>query len=383
MHKILILNNDLELGGIQKSLIDFLEYLTSRGGYEINLVLWQKGGVLREKIPASVNVIEREYVQTWDFITKEKSLIKKVRLFAQYLKFNFYARMIKKPWLFYPRIKQHYNTVISYTQTGYPRFYAIDNVSADKKYLWYHHGSYESTGAVYKLDKEYYGEFNKLVTVSSANKQMLKKYFPEYSDNLLVVPNIINVKEVIFNSQMKVSDFNKTVGIFNFVTVGRLSKPKGIDLAIDIATELKKQGLKFKWYFIGDGDTFLEISETINQRHLGDVCVLLGSKENPYPYMKLADLYIQTSYVESQCITIYEALVLKKIIVATDLPPLKDALRNGKLGVLCEPDTMKFAQKIINILNDEVAQTNLIEAVEKHKVSNDIAYQTINELLKI
>lgn len=383
MHRILILNNDLDLGGIQKSLIDFLEYLTSRAGYEIHLVLWQKGGVLREKIPASVNVIELAHVKTWDFITKEKSLIKKGRLFAQYLKFNFYSRIIKKPWLFYPKIKQHYNTVISYSQNGYPRFFAIDNVSADKKYLWYHHGSYESTGAVYKLDKEYYGKFNRLVTVSSANKQMLVQYFPEYSDKFVVIPNIINVNEVISNANQEISDYSHTEGIFNFVTVSRFSKEKGINLAIDIATQLKKQGLKFRWYFIGDGDTFVKIAEAIKQRNIGDVCVLLGSKENPYPYMKLADLYIQTSYVESQSITIYEALALKKLIVTTDLPALKDALQNGKLGVLCEPDAVKFTQKIINILNDKVAKTKLTEAVEKYNVSNDIAYQNINELLQI
>lgn len=383
MHKILILNNDLELGGIQKSLIDFLEYLTSRGGYEIHLVLWQKGGVLRKKIPASVNVIELAHVKTWDFITKEKSLIKKVELLAKYLKFNFYARMIKKPWLFYSKIKQHYNTVISYSQNGYPRFFAIDNVSADNKYLWYHHGSYESTGAVYKLDKEYYGKFNSLVTVSSANKQMLIQYFPEFSDKFVVIPNIINVNEVISNANQEISDYSHTESIFNFVTVSRFSKEKGIDLAIDIATQLKKQGLKFRWYFIGDGDTFVEIASAIKQRNIGDICVLLGSKENPYPYMKLANLYIQTSYVESQSITIYEALTLKRLIVTTDLPALKDALQNGKLGVLCEPDAIKFAQKIINILNDNAAQTKLKEAVEKYNVSNDIAYQSINELLQI
>lgn len=379
MQKILIINNDLDIGGIQKSLIDFLKYLVSRG-HEIDLVLWQKDGVLQEKIPPSVNVIEREFVNTWENIVEENNFFKKVQLFAAYLKFNFYAKIVKKPWLFYAKIKQHYNTAVSYSQNGYPRFYAIDNISADKKYLWYHHGVYDTTGVTYKLDKKYYGKFNRLVTVSSVNKEMLIEHFPEYRDKFFVVPNIINVNEVILNSNQKVADFIKTDGIFNFVTVSRFSKEKGIDLAIEIAAELKKQGIKFKWYFIGDGDTFLETTKMIKQRFLEDECILLGSKENPYPYMKLADLYIQTSYVESQSITIYEALALKKIIVTTNLPALCSALQNGKLGVLSNPETTCFVQEIKKILFDKSIQNKLIEAVEQHIVCNDIAHEAINEL---
>jgi len=379
MHKILIVNNDLDIGGIQKSLIDFLKYLVGLG-YEIDLVLWQKGGVLREKIPTSVTIIEREYVHTWKDVLKEKNLFKKVKLLAAYLGFNFYAKIIKKPWLFYAKMKQHYNIIIAYCQNGYPRFYAIDNVSGDKKYLWYHHGSYDKTGEHYKLDKKYFGKFNRLVTVSSANKQMLAEHFPEFKDKFFVVPNIINVNEIILNSKEKVSDFNKTDGIFNFVTVSRFSKEKGIDLAIEIAAQLKKEGVKFRWYFIGEGATFLEMKKMIKQKNLEDICLLLGSKENPYPYIKLADLFIQTSLVESQSITIYEALVLKKIIVATNLPALNEALHHGKLGVLCKPEATCFVEKIKNILFDTSVQNKIKEAVDKNIVCNDNTYKAIDEL---
>lgn len=379
MQRILIINNDLDIGGIQKSLIDFLKYLVNKG-HKIDLVLWKKKGPLLEKVPASVNIIEREYVNTWRNMAQEKNLFKKIKLFAAYLRFNFYAKIIKKPWLFYDKMQQHYNSVVAFSQNGYPRFYAIDNVSADKKYLWYHHGSYDSKGVTFKLDKKYYGKFNRLVTVSSANKQMLLRHFPEYSDKFFVVPNIVNVNEVILHSNEKVADFNKTDGIFNFVTVSRFSKEKGIDLAINIATQLKKEGIKFRWYFIGEGDTFLEIREMIKQRKLEEVCILLGSKENPYPYMKQANLYIQTSYVESQSITIYEALALKKLIVTTNLPALNCALQYGKLGVLCNPQTTCFVEKIKNILFDTSVQNKIKEAVDQNIICNDSAYKAIDEL---
>jgi|TARA_B100000795_G_scaffold269958_1_gene261368 glycosyltransferase involved in cell wall biosynthesis len=379
MHKILIVNNDLNIGGIQKSLIEFLIHLVSLG-HEIDLVLWQKDGVLLDQVPSSVHIIDREYVNNWKNIVEEKFFFKKVQLFLDYLKFSFFAKIIKKPWLFFPKVKKYYNTAIAYSQNGYPLFYTIDNVSADSKYLWYHHGSYDVAPETYKLDKKYYGKFDKLVTVSTANKQMLLEHFPEYRDKFFVVPNIINVEKVILSSTKKVLDFNKKEGVFNFVTVSRFSKEKGIDLAVEIATDLKKQGLKFNWYFIGDGDTFLEIKKIIKQTDIEDVCILLGSKENPYPYMKLADLYIQTSYVESQSITIYDALALKQLIVTTNLPALNDALQQGELGVLCSPEKKIFVEQIKNLLFDRSTRNKLTESIDKHEVNNNKTYKAIEKL---
>lgn len=379
MRKILVITNDLEIGGIQKSLIDFLRYLVGRGD-DIDLLLWQKGGTLRGKVPSSVRIIEKEYIKPWRNILLEKKISAKIEFFTTYLRFQFYSKVVKKPWLFYPRIEQHYDIAVSYSQNGYPRFYAIDRVSADKKYLWYHHGSYNLMGGMYELDKKYYGEFDRLITVSSANKQMLIKHFPEYTDKFFIVPNIINVNDIILGSKQEVSDFIKTDDVFTFVTVSRFSREKGIDLAVDVATELKKQGLKFVWLLIGDGDYYQEINKTIKYRGIDDVCILLGSKENPYPYMKLADIYIQPSYVESQSIAVYEALVLKKVIVATNLPALNDALLNGELGVLCNPEIMCFVQKIKSILYDKSVYAKLAEAVGQYSVRNDITYQAIEEL---
>ena len=196
-----------------------------------------------------------------------------------------------------------------------------------------------------------------------------------------VVPNLIASPEILLNSGQKVMDFKIEDGIFNFVTVSRFSKEKGIDLAIAVAKKLKKYGLKFRWYFIGQGETFDEITSEILKNQLENNCILLGSKKNPYPYMKGANLYIQTSYIESQSLTVYEALVLKKMIVATNLPALREALQDGELGILCEPNADDFVEKIIRILSDKNAQHLLEKAIEDHTVSNEKGYEAINELL--
>ena len=379
MHKILIITNDLHIGGIQKSLIDFLKFLVSLG-HKIDLLIWEEG-ILSSEIPASVQVIKLDYATTWKNIKKENDFRKKMIGLASHLKYKFYGKILRKPWQFFPRMTQHYNTVISYTQNGYPRFYAIDLVSADQKYLWYHHGSYDLSGSAYDLDKEYFKKFTKLITVSSSNKIMLERYFPEYIDRIQVIPNMINVDEIRQRSKEETQDFMKEEGVFSFVTVSRFSKEKGLDLAIDVATELVKQGLRFKWYFVGDGETFFESLKVLKERGLQEICIFLGTKTNPYPYVASADLYIQTSYVESQSITVIEALVLKKLIVTTDLPALREVLENGRLGVLCKPEVKAFAEKITNLLQDQTAQATIMAAVKVYTVSNEAAHRKINELL--
>ena len=111
-------------------------------------------------------------------------------------------------------------------------------------------------------------------------------------------------------------------------------------------------------------------------------CILLGCKENPYSYIKNADLYLQTSYVESQSITVYEALVLKKLIITSDLPALREALNDGELGILCKPESSAFADTIKIILLDKAAQNKLQEAVREYVVSNETAYQSIKDLME-
>jgi glycosyltransferase involved in cell wall biosynthesis len=383
VRKILVLNNDLDFGGIQKSLITFLDFLDNSGNCEIDLMLWQKDGPLQKMLPKNTQIIFQNYGPSLAEVRKENNVVNQITLLFHYVKFIFYARVLKKPWLFYSKLNKHYDAVVSFTHNGYPRFFAVDRVSATDKYLWFHHGSYNASPTDKNTDRKYYEKFNKIITVSSSNKDMLAQHFPEFEDKLFVIPNIINSSTINALAAEPFQEMNKSSDSYNFVTVSRFSKEKGLDLAINIAFELKERGLKFRWFFVGDGDLFFSTKELAEQKKVGDVCVFVGSKENPYPYFKHADLYVQTSYVEAHPITLCEALILKKMIVTTDLPSTRELLQDGKLGVLCKPDAGVFAVEILKLLQSELRQNTLLATIEKHDISNEIAYSRISELLKI
>lgn len=383
MRKILILNNDLEIGGIQKSLVEFITYLVRSNEFSIDLLLWQKDGPLQKKLPQEVNVIFQDYPTTAHDILTAKKPAQKAALIFPYIKALYCNRILGKPWMFYEKLPAFYDIAVSYTHNGFPRFFTIDRVTAKQKFLWFHHGTYEYSNGQKSVDQKYYAQFNKIVAVSAANRMVLSSVFPALPTNMTTVPNIVNFGEINAKAAELITDMPTNTDHYIFVTVSRFSKEKGIDLAIEIASSVKKTGLNFKWYFVGDGPQYAEILRLAVEKNVMDVCIFLGSKENPYPYIKIADLYIQSSYVEGHPISIIEALALKKLIVSTDIPSIREVLKDGELGVLCKPEPEIFAREILKLLQDELKQKSRINAVENFNVNNNAAFKALNQLFSL
>lgn len=339
--KCLIVMGGMSIGGAQKSLINFLYFI--RNFIEIDLLLWDKS-IMKYKIPDGINIIT-------DFPTVKsvKAALKIDGFFSKSFLFSLLAAVFyKKRWLCSPKIKKHYDFAIAYTTTGSIKYFVIDKVNANRKFLWYHHGSYEQVGKIKKLDNEYFPKYDNLITVSNSNKEMLSTHFPKLKEKILVVQNLLNEKEIIDFSKQQIDDFDDFDGL-KLTTVGRLSEEKGQLFALEIASELKIRNVNFKWIFVGDGDLRTQVEKKIKEYNLSDFCILVGDKENPYPYIKNCDIYIQPSFIESYSLTIYEAIILNKYIVATRIPAILEALCNYRNAKICEFEPKKIAKVIMQL----------------------------------
>ena len=63
-------------------------------------------------------------------------------------------------------------------------------------------------------------------------------------------------------------------------------------------------------------------------------------KENPYPYMRRADLYVQPSRFEGYPMTVLEAQILGQPAISTDNPGAAEIIKDKVTGILCAPDRM-------------------------------------------
>lgn len=348
MKKIFIASMSAELGGIEKSMITFLQYLVTLPNYEITLMLWKKRGALLSSIPKEVRIIDAPTPGSLRKILKSFNLLR----LLTYIKLKYYTRR-NKPWEAFPFLQNHYDIAIAYSQDGYSPYYIIDKVYAERKYMWFHHGAYLHSGVQKKIDQLYYPKFTSVIPVSESIKDVLLKELTEVDINYTVIPNLLNVEEIITQSQEFCPEFDN-VKCLKLVTVGRLSYEKGQIRALDVAKKLIEKGVGFKWIFVGDGPDKDICLKKVNELNLADYVSFIGSRTNPYPYIRYADIYVAPSYVEADPVTIQEALILKKNIIGSNINAISEALENGKYGILCSNDNIdsyvnNIISKAINI----------------------------------
>lgn len=375
MKKILVMNIGTELGGIEKSLIEFLRFITSKD-CEVDLVLWKKRGPLFEKVPESVNIIENIGPGEFHAIVNSHGL-QKIGKIINYIKFKIFAAY-GKAWKTLPQMRGKYDIAISYCQNGYSPYYVIDKVSADKKYLWYHHGSYEKIGREKEKDRYYFEKYDAIISVSKANKMMLSKHFPELSEKIIVIHNLLNEKEICLKANEEIDIFNNKSGC-RIVTVGRLSQEKGQLIAIEVARILKESAFEFFWVFVGDGPERERCDEKVREYHLESNCAFIGAQLNPYAYINQADIYVQTSMVEADPVTIQEAKILEKPIIASDIPAIREAMEGVVNGRICEINEEKFAKEICGFYEENKRKT--IGNLKKDKIRRD-SEMKISSLMK-
>ncbi|MGL6058972.1 MAG: glycosyltransferase, partial [Culicoidibacterales bacterium] len=215
-------------------------------------------------------------------------------------------------------------------------------VQANQKISWIHF-DVKKLGINKKLYSRLYEQFDKIHVVSQQAEQSLLDVFPEVTGKQEVVYNVVNQQLVRDQAREPI---NLTFEGVKIVTVGRLTREKGCDLAIETLAKLRVKGIDAQWYWIGDGNMRAQYELLIRKYNLSEHFHLLGAKENPYPYMKWADIYVQPSYHEGYCLTLAEAKVLLKPIITTNFSGAMEQIVDGETGTIVEADAQQLTDKI-------------------------------------
>lgn len=333
--KVFIAVNSMAFGGIQKSLLSFLEYIKDKA--EIDMLVWHDYYELQ--LPDYVNVLD---------IPKAFSLkyaLKKYGIFSRNFFVSALGRFYKHSWNAMPKIKKQYDIAICYSHVKNIKYFTIDNVKANNKYAFYHHGSYEFSGAIKSLDAEYYPKYDRVFAVSNFAKEVLLREFGN-SFEIDVCPNLINVDEILKLSKVSCTEMDNFNGL-KLLTVGRLSEEKNPFLLIDIAKILAKKKMDFKWFIVGDGILFEELKEKIFLEGLEEYFVLVGNQINPYKFMSRCDAYVQTSKFEADPLTIKEVAIFNKPMFLSDISSFKDC-NKSIFNIQTLKTSLEFAENILN-----------------------------------
>ena len=141
-------------------------------------------------------------------------------------------------------------------------------------------------------------------------------------------------------------------------------------------------GLDVKWYLIGYGGSEPLIRQKIHDAGMQDRVIILGKKDNPYPYMRACDLYVQPSRYEGKAVTVREAQLLGTPVVITDYATSASQLADGMDGVIVPMDNAGCAAGIAALLRDPVRMQQLSENCAKRDYTNSAEIGKIYALME-
>jgi glycosyltransferase involved in cell wall biosynthesis len=134
---------------------------------------------------------------------------------------------------------------------------------------------------------------------------------------------------------------------------------------------LNKKGLNFCWYVIGEGELLKELKKNIIEKGLEKRFILLGTRSNPYPYIKNADIFVMTSRYEGKSIALDEAKILCKPIVSTKYPSVSDNIEDGINGILVEQNATSIAEGLYKLSTDKDLREKLSKQLSQKNTSNE------------
>ena len=386
--KILIASYDLEIGGVERSLISMLNNFDYER-YDVELLLYNHSGEFMPLILKDVKLLPEN--------TKYKSirlgigtLIKagEYNLAFQRLraKYGYEYRKDKSlddtyqmqlMWKYcnpyFPKVEEEYDVAISYL---WPHNFVAEKVRAKKKIAWIH-TDYSNISPDRNIDLEVWDKFDSIVGVSEKCVATFLKLYPSLKKKCVVVENITSPEFIRKMSEEQVSEeFEKDK--FNLLTVARFSHAKGIDQGVEAIKLLRDRGIdNIKWYIVGYGGDENKIRELITRYSLEDMIEILGKKDNPYPYMKMCDLYMQPSRYEGKAVTVVEAQILAKPVLITNYPTAHSQVVNEVDGEICELSIDGIANGVEKFYRDR----ELLERYRSNCESGN--YENKEELKKL
>lgn len=371
--KILIVSHGLELGGVETSLIGLLEALDP-ARCDVDLFLLRHHGDLMSYIPDWINILPEiaEYTvyerRVIDVLREGHAFLAIGRVFGKFAAkaydllhgFSDSCTPIeyshKYTYHLLPRIndKTEYDLAISFLA---PHYICTHKVNAKKKIAWIH-----TDYAAIKIDRQselkMWDAYEKIISISPSVTDSFMRIFPELAGRIIEIENIlpgtmIEKRMTEFSAESEMNNNGLTL-----LSIGRYCYAKNLDNVPDICKRLCDAGINAYWYLIGYGPDEDLIKSRIQEAGIQDRVIMLGKRENPYPYIASCDLYIQPSRFEGKSVSVREAQYLGKPVVITDYPTSSSQVCDGIDGIIIPLDNDRCASKLIELLNDgEILKT--------------------------
>ena len=363
--KIIFISQALWIGGIETALVNLINKL-DYSKYDVTCLITQNYLDMAERLTKNCRLIvaDRHSLVTFTKPYKFKKLYNILEepqgatrfrrlvwhilnIFFKALENQLYSGYIKE------QLKgESFDTAVIYSDRTAE--IAVKAINAKKFLMFYHHGA---------MRKEYhdcygYKKSEKIIAVSDNIAQKLKEYRKKYANKIVTINNVIDIDSIIEKSKEPVEEGLFPENNFNIVSCGRLSPVKGLNFAVEAIAKLVEEGYTdINWYIVGGGPIEKELREQIAEYKMEKHIFMLGMKNNPYPYIKNCDLFIQPSLFEGYSLSIMETKILQTPILAT-YAAAGNQIQNGVDGFLCDTNTTSVYENILRLYKNRETLDN-------------------------
>ena len=367
--KVLFVVHQLNLGGVQKALISALNALDYSEN-EVTLYVRKNRTDLLPQVNRNVSKIiinqdttkyyRKPYAIWLQLLLKINNSQKTKQKLNDYI----ISSQMKYEKERYFSDDVEYDLAVSYIQS-YTAKFVDENVKAKRKVMFYH----GSTDEFHDVNEKAMQHFERIYCVSKGAQKAVQGFYPQYADKIDCLENYVDAESVRQKANEFVPDYPNDKLIL--CSCGRITPVKGYDLAVGAAEILKQNGLDFKWYFVGDGVVRPKIDTLIPEKQLEDYIEITGLQDNPYPYIKSCDIYVQPSCEEAHPLSIIEAQILGKPIVSTATVGGQSIINDGENGVIAEINAESIAQKIIFLYQNKALHKSIKKNLAKIDYTKD------------
>lgn len=388
MKKILFVDNNLKIGGIQKAFVNLLNEIAD--DYEITLVLFTDKGEYQKQLPKNINVVYagkkfrilgisqseagREGILC-AFSRGACALFSK--LFSNVIPVNLVVGNKK----FCPE----YDYAISFLHFAQKKLfyggtneYILNCVKARRK-ITFIHGDYRQYGGDSKYTRKQYHRMNRIATCSAGCAEAFLSTVPDLREKVFTVRNCNPFNEIVLLANHNSMLYE--TGIINIITVARLSEEKGIDRAIRAIAHCIEGGVKLHYHIVGDGPERALLEQQAKQLKIAEFITFYGNQENPYRFMKNADLFLLTSYHEAAPMVFDEAKCLHLPVFATKTTSTDEMIVQLRAGWVCENSETEISKGLLELLLNPEQIKSIKKRLCDQEYNNELALGQFRKLL--
>lgn len=357
MKELLIVNNNMKVGGVQKSLCNLLWSLDPTK-YHVTLLLFSKTGAYLDELPDHVRVVEETGPFRLFGLSQSEyrgmDAVKRtcLALICRFFGRDAAVRLMRKR----QPVVSGYDCAVSFLNNGPKEVlyggaqdFVLHCTEAERKVLFLH-SDYERSGSHYPANDKAVAQFDIIAACSEGCRRAFVAALPDQADHCIAVRNCHRYDVIRTMAEAEVTPYSPDA--VHAVTVARMTPRKGVDRAIRAVATARRAGYPLVLHIVGDGPQRSNLQQLTEELSMTDAVIFHGEVNNPYPYIRQADFMLLTSYHEAAPMVIEEARCLGVPILSTEIISTKEMVTEAQAGWVCDNNQAAIDETLCRVLAD-------------------------------